>query len=432
MMIGVASAADARQDLGQQSKNSIWRTKLLAKWIWRAMLLAPLLLTACQSDKDEASAPAPAAEVDIAAPLKKEITEWEDFTGRFEAVRRVDVRARVTGYLLEKKFQDGQIVKQGDVLYVIDPRSFEFEVQRTQAQFDAAKRSYERAKSLRERQVVSEEDYDRRLQEMQSAEAALNVAKLNLGFTKVTAPSSGKISNDFTDVGNLVRENDTVLTRIVSVDPIHFVFEASQGSLLKYLRLDRAGQRPSSDRAPNPIVIKLLDEEGYAHKGRMNFVDNIIDPGTGTIRGRALVENKRALIYPGLFGRARLMGRSNFEATLLPEKSINTDQNRKFVYVVNSDNKTERRYVTTGSMLENGLVIIEAGLQGNERVVVNGIQRIRSAEQEVTPVKTDITWTEIQGMPDTTSFPSLAEIQGEGDIKPATFRDSRAEQGAGR
>lgn len=378
------------------------------------LLLLPILLTACGEDKPSAAAPAQPPEVDVAAPLVHKITEWEDFTGTFEAVRRVDVRARVSGYLIEKKFRDGQVVKKGDVLYVIDPRSFEFEVQRTQAQYDAAKRSYDRAESLRNRQVVSEEEYDRRLQELETAQSALNVAKLNLGFTQVTAPVGGKISNDFIDIGNLVRENETILTRIVSIDPIHFVFEASQSSLLKYMRLDREGQRPSSDRAPNPIVIRLIDEQNYTHRGRMNFVDNIVDAGTGTIRGRALIENKNALIYPGLFGRARLLGRSNFEATLLPEKAINTDQDRKFVYVVNDEDKVKRKYIAPGSMLENGLVIIESGLEGNERVVVSGIQRIRSADQQVKPVETSLEWKQINGMPDPATIPSLAEINGEG------------------
>ena len=231
---------------------------------WPLLLLLALALAGCREDKKAAAAPQKPAAVDVAIPLKHKITEWEDFTGRFKAVQSVDVRARVTGYLLEKKFKDGQTVEKGDVLYVIDQRPFQYEVQRTQAQYEAAKRSYERADRLRDRQVVSEEEYDRRLQEMQSAEAALDVAKLNLGFTEVKAPISGKTSSDFINIGNLVRENETILTRIVSVDPIHFVFEASQGSLLKYTRLDREGKRPSSDRAPNPIFVKLLDETSYS------------------------------------------------------------------------------------------------------------------------------------------------------------------------
>lgn len=378
-----------------------------------------LLAGGCQDDAGTASAAVPPPEVDVAAPLKRKITEWEEFTGRFEAVRRVDVRARVTGYLVEKKFKDGQMVEKGDILYVIDPRPFEFEVQRATATHASALRSYERAQTLSNSRNISEEIYDQRQQDLKVAEAALSVAKLNLEFTKVTAPTRGKISSDFIDTGNLVRENETILTRIVTVDPIHFEFEASQGSLLKYMRLDRAGERPSSDRAPNPIVIKLVDEQAYSHKGRMDFVDNIVDAGTGTIRGRALIENKDALIYPGLFGRARLRGRADFEAVLLPEKAINTDQDRKFVYIVGGEDQAERRYITPGQMLDNGLVIIEGGLQGDERVVVNGIQRIRSDKQQVTPVETKLAWRDVEGMPEPDAFPSLDDIRGEMATAPA-------------
>lgn len=396
------------------------------------MILLSFMLAGCGDRKKKAAAAPQPAEVDVAVPLKQKITEWEDFTGRFEAVSRVDVRARVTGYLIEKRFSDGQTVAKNDVLFVIDRRPFEYEVQRTQAQHEAAKRSYERAFRLREREVVSEEEYDRRLQEMRTAQAALNVAELNLGFTEVKAPISGKISNDFIHIGNLVRENETILTRIVSTDPIHFVFDVSQGAHLKFTRLDRAGERPSSDRAPNPIVIRLLDEKNYMHTGRMDFVDNVVDTGTGTIRGRALVENEKGLIFPGLFGRARLIGRSDFEATLLPEKAINTDQDRKFAYVVNGDNQIERRYITPGMMLDNGLVVIDSGLDGSERVVVNGIQRIRSPKQLVRPVETMLAWKDLEGMPASSTIPSLEAMRrNDHTVKPVQPAVADKPQSAG-
>lgn len=374
------------------------------------VLLLPLVLAGCLEEEKMAAA-VPPPEVDVAKPVTHKITEWEDFTGRFQAVDRVDIRARVTGYLLEKKFKDGQLVKKGDVLFVIDSRPFQYVLQRTETQYELAKKAYDRASKLTKNQTISEENFDERLQELKNSEAALKEAKLNLEFTEVKAPIDGKISDGFIDIGNLVRENETILTRIVSVDPIHFQFEASQGQLLKYLRLDRAGKRPSSDRAPNPIFVKLMDEKKFSHKGRMDFVDNIVDPGTGTIQGRALIENKDAIIYPGLFGRARLMGRNDFEAILLPEKAINTDQNKKFVYVVGEDDKTDRVYITPGSILENGLVIVEEGLKGNERVVVNGIQRIRAPKQPVKPVETKLEWKELESMPDVNLVPSLQSIQ---------------------
>ena len=243
---------------------------------------------------------------------------------------------------------------------------------------------------MRKTEAISQEEFDRRFQELKVAETALDDAKLNLAFTQVRAPVSGKVSRDFVNVGNLVRENETLLTRIVSVDPIHFYFEASQRMLLRYVRMDRAGKRPGSDRNPNPIFIKLQDEDDFIHAGQMDFVDNIVDPGTGTILGRALVPNPDAVIYPGLFGRARLIGSGEYEALLVPENAINTDQSRKYVYFVDDTNKVQRAYIQLGRIQEGGFYVVESGLKGNERVVVNGIQRIRSPEQTVTPVQTKL------------------------------------------
>lgn len=381
-------------------------------------------LAACENNSETISmAPSP-PEVEVAEPLKHAITEWEEFTGRFEAISQVDVRSRVTGYLLEKKFEDGQYVEAGDVLYVVDPRPFNYQLERVQAQHALAQREYDRAYGLRESRAISEEDLDRRFQELQESKALLNDARLELSFTEVKAPIAGKISDSFIDVGNLVREDETLLTRIVSVDPIHFRFEGSQGQLLKYLRLDRAGKRPSSDTAPNPIFIKLLDEKNYLHRGQMDFVDNVVDVGTGTIQGRAIVENSNSLIYPGLFGRARLLGNPKYEAILLPEKTINTDQNRKFVYVVSDDNTVDRAYVTLGPVLDNNLVVIREGLQGDEKVIIRGIQRIRNSGQSVTPVEQRLSWTEIETMPAV----DFDEVRPEADGEQAEASSSATTQ----
>lgn len=373
------------------------------------LLLVITLVAACGDPQAPATAPT-APEVDVALPLKQTLTEWDEFTGRFEALERVDIRARVTGYLTEKRFRDGQLVSKGDVLFVIDPRPFQYEVERAQAQHALANKAYQRALDLRKTQSIAQELFDERLQELRVSEAAFNEAKLNLAFTKITAPIDGKISDAFVDIGNLVSANETLMTRIVSVDPIHFVIEGSQSDFLKYLRLDRAGKRRSSDYSPNPIFIKLIDEEDYVHSGRMDFVDNVIDGGTGTIRARALVSNPEALIYPGLFGRARLLGSGEYEALLLPEKAINTDQSRKFVYAIDADNRAQRVYVSPGPVLDNGLVIVRKGLKGDERVVVNGIQRIRVPQQPVTPKQTPLSWTPLASMPDMSAVPSLETI----------------------
>jgi RND family efflux transporter MFP subunit len=383
-----------------------------------ASLMCLLVLLGCGDDNQQGAngAGQQPPSVDVAVPLVREITQWDEYTGRFEAIDNVDIRSRVTGYLTEKKFKDGQMVKKGDTLFVIDPRPFEFVVQRAEAEYTLADKEYVRAQSLRNSRAISQEDLDQRLQEKLVAEAALNDAKLNLEFTSVKSPINGKVSDDFVNVGNLVNENQTVLTRVVSANPIHFVFDASQAELLKYLRLDRSGKRQGSDTAPNPIYIKLQDEDTYSHAGRMDFVDNIVDPNTGTINGRAVVENNQQIIYPGLFGRARLIGQKNLETMVLPEGAINSDQDRKFVYVVGDDNTVQRSYVKIGDVLDNGLIIIDSGLEPNQKVVINGLQRIRQPGQPVTPEMVDIEWTPMETMPDYMNMPSLDAIKSEEGI----------------
>ncbi|AFJ01925.1 RND family efflux transporter, MFP subunit [Methylophaga frappieri] len=363
------------------------------------LTLLTLVVSGCNdTDAKATQTPAapPPAEVDVALPLKHQLTDWDEFTGRFEAISNVQLRARVTGYLVEKKFKDGQTVKKGDVLFVIDPRPFRYELQRVEAQHQLAKKEWERASNLRETKAISQEEVDRRFQELQIAKATLDNARLQIQFTEVISPIDGKVSDSFADVGNMVEENETILTRIVSTNPIHFRFEGSQGDLLKYIRLDRAGQRPSSDTAPNPIYIKLMDEDKFYHHGKMNFVDNAVDSATGTIQATAEVNNDAGIIYPGLFGRARLLGRANYEAVLVPESAINTDQDKKFVYIVNGDDQVQRQYVTVGNLLDNDFIVISTGLTGEERVVVNGIQRIRQAQQVVSPNMTELEWREIE------------------------------------
>lgn len=379
-------------------------------------IVTALFVTGCsESDAQPAAAATapPPAEVDVAHPLKRTLTDWDEFTGRFEAINDVQLRARVTGYLVEKKFKDGQFVKKGDVLFVIDPRPFSYELQRVEAQHDLAQKEWERAQNLRETRAISQEEADRRFQELQIAKASLNDARLQLGFTKVTAPIDGKMSDSYVDIGNMVEENETVLTRIVSTNPVHFRFEGSQSDLLKYLRLDRAGQRPSSDSAPNPIYVKLLDEDKFYHQGRMHFVDNAVDSSTGTIQATAEVNNDAGILYPGLFGRARLLGRSNYEAVLVPENAINTDQDKKFVYIVNDDNQVQRQYVSVGNLLDNDYIVISNGLVGDEQVVINGIQRIRQPQQVVSPNLTELEWREIDTIVHSNDEPDTAQIAGQ-------------------
>lgn len=376
-------------------------------------LFLPLFLTACSGeDAEQGGGAPPPAEVDVSLPLKKKITEWDDYIGRFQAIKRVDVRSRVTGYLTEKRFKDGQMVKKGDVLFVIDQRPFQYELNRIQAQYSLAQKEYARTNKLRETRAISEQDFDQRLQELKVAEAALDEARLNFEFTEVKSPIDGKVSADFINVGNLVVQNDTILTRVVSVNPIHFLFDASQAELLKYIRLDRQGKRSASTDTANPVFIKLADSEEYTHWGRMDFVDNVVDEGTGTIQGRALVENSDKIIYPGLFGRLRLIASDEgYEALLVPERALNSDQDRKFLYFVDDENKVQRAYVKLGPLLDNGYLVVREGLKGDERVVVSGIQRIRMPQQVVLPVAVELEWREQNSnMPDVSIIPTLEEM----------------------
>jgi RND family efflux transporter MFP subunit len=382
-----------------------------------ALVLATLIsiaITGC-SDTESNSTPKPTllAEVDIAQPLSHKLTDWDEFTGRFEAINDVSLRARVTGYLVEKKFKDGQTVKKGDLLFVIDPRPFEYQLQRMQAEYALAEKEWTRANSLRQTRAIAQEEVDRRYQELQIAKASLNDAKLQLTFTEIRSPIDGKISDSYVDIGNLVEENGTLLTRIVSTNPMHFRFEGSQNDLLKYLRLDKAGQRPSSVRTPNPIYIKLIDEDKFYHQGKMHFVDNAVDESTGTIQATASVNNDAGLIYPGLFGRARLLGKSNYDALLVPESAINTDQDKKYVYIVDESDKIQRRYVQVGNLLDNNFIVVANGLEQKDHVVVNGIQRIRQSNQQVIPNMTELTWTPIETLVITPEAPTANADKGE-------------------
>ncbi len=341
----------------------------------------------CKPGPQGQGAPRGAPEVTVLQPSQQTITEWEEYTGRFQAVESVDIRARVTGYIERVEFDDGALVEAGDLLFVIDQRTFQYALQRAEAQHALAVKEYERAEKLIASRSIPQEEFDRRVQEVNITEASLLQAQLDLQFTEVRSPISGKVSRDLNNVGNLVIANETILTNIVSLDPIHFYFDASQNDLLKYIRLDRSGQRQGSDTAPNRVEVRLPDETGFPHPGHMDFVDNRIDQSTGTIQGRALIPNPGAVIYPGMFGLARLIGRSEVDVLAIPRTAVSTDQSRRFVYVVDEENRAQRRYITLGRMLEDGYQVVNSGLDAGDRVVINGMQRIRQPDQPVTPVK---------------------------------------------
>jgi RND family efflux transporter MFP subunit len=350
-------------------------------------LAGAVLLVLCAlggGARGQSGVPIPA--VAVANPLAKHIVQWDEYTGRFEAVQRVEIRPRVSGYIEQVNFTDGAIVHQGDVLFTIDPRPYQIavdqaraDVLRAQAEVQRSSTDYARAEELVKSATATVRDRDQRranfdtarAQEM-SAEAALRNAELNLEWTKVTAPLTGRISDRKVDAGNLVSGSGdaTLLTTIVSLDPIYFTFEAAEADYVHYVRMSRAGKRPSSRDAPNPVEVRLADEAGWPHEGHMNFVDNAVDEHSGTIRGRAVFDNKDGFFVPGTFGRMRLFG-GYADVLLVPDAAIFSDQAEKIVYVLGPDNVVLGKPVTLGD-LAYGLRAITAGLAPADKVIVSG------------------------------------------------------------
>ncbi len=357
-------------------------------------ILVSLALAGCNPGEDETAAQAPPPPpVTVSPPLQQSIVEWDEYVGRFQAVDHVEVRARVSGYLQSIEFEDGDLVEVGEVLFVIDPRPFHIAVEQARATLEQAEtrltlaeQELERAQPLLSRGNISQSAFDERVQEQQEgqasvrlAEANLNAALLDLEFTNVRAPISGRVSRNLVSVGNLVTGssvNATPLTTIVSIDPIHFYFDVSEADHLKYIRLARSGDRPSSRENPNPVELALMDEDEFMHEGRMDFVDNVIDFDSGTVTGRAILPNPDQVFVPGMFARVRLIGSGRYDALLVPETAIGTDQSRRFVYVVDADNIAHLRAVELGPLLDE-LRVIREGLAPEDLVIINGVQRAR-------------------------------------------------------
>src|SRR5215831_5435111 len=357
------------------------------------IVLLSMTLSGCgQGQPPQQAAAAPP--VTVAQPVKRTVTDWDEFTGRFEAVEEVQVKARVGGFVTNVEFKDGDMVHAGDLLYLIDSRPFEAvaaqadgQLADARAKVELAKRELDRSLNLVQTSAVSEQVVDQRRQALQAAhaaeivaEGALKAAQLNVEFTHVPAPISGRVSRHLVSVGNLVSGSvtgtSTLLTTIVSLDPIYIYFDVDEATYLKNSKLWFEGKRPSSRDTPNPVQVTLTGETRPSHEGKMDFIDNRLDVSTGTLRSRAIIPNKDLSILPGQFGRVRLIGSAPYEALLLPDTAIATDQSRKIVLVVKDDDTVEAKTVVLGP-LDEGLRVVREGLHPDDRVIIDGIQRAR-------------------------------------------------------
>jgi len=350
-----------------------------------------MALAGCQS---KAEGPPPGAfgppPVSVAPAVQRQVQEFDEFTGRLEAPQSVDLRPRVSGYIKKVHFRDGQEVKQGDLLFSIDPDPYLAELAKARAQLASAQTQVELARSEEERahklidvKAISQQEYDQLTSgsrnaaaNVQAAQAAVAAAELNVGYAQIHAPITGRASRANVTAGNLVNVGDPVLTSIVSQDKVYAYFEAGEDAFLKYVRLAREGARPSSRTHPNPVHMGLADEQGYPHEGVMDFVDNRLNPQTGAMRGRAVFDNAERRFTPGLFARIKLIGSGTYNAVLTPEQAIGTDQSKKFVLVIGQGNTAQFREVKLGALID-GMRVVRSGLAAGELVVVNGLQRVR-------------------------------------------------------
>ncbi len=364
-----------------------------------AALAAAALLAACGQEQPAQGNASPPPVVTVANPVKRTVTDHDEYVGRFVPVDSVEVRARVSGYLDRIHFDDGQIVRQGDMLFTIDQRPFQNALEQAKANLAQARANLafaegdlERASQLVRDKTITQQTYDQRTQAKRVAqasvaaqEAAVAQATLDLNFSELRAPVSGRIGDRRVSIGNLVTGgtsgNTTLLATIVSIDPIRFEFTFDEASYLRYERAAAGNDVASRDGVA--VSLKLIDEADFIHQGRMDFVDNVIDRASGTIRGRAVFANPKGMLTPGMFARVRVPGSSPYEAMLVPEIAIGTDQVRKFVITVAADGTAQQKYVTLGQLV-GPLRVIKEGLGQDDRVIVNGIMRARPG-QKVTP-----------------------------------------------
>jgi len=352
-------------------------------------LTAPAALLSCSRHQPAAMPP---PRVTVSQPQVATVTNWDEYPGHLEAIEMVEVRPRVSGYIDSISFTEGAELKAGDPLFVIDPKPYQAEydraaadVKRYKTALDLSRIELVRVQRLKDSGAVSEEELDERKSavaqgeaNVAGSEAALETASLNLNFTRVTSPIVGRVSRAEVTRGNLVTggiNGGTLLSSVVSMDPMYLYFDADEQSYLRYTQMARTGERPSSRDAANPVQVGLANEEGFPHTGTVDFVDNQLNPQTGTIRARAVLQNKDGLFTPGLFARVQLLGSSEHAAILIDDRAVNTDQSQKYVFLLGADNKIEYRSVKLGRII-GGLRSVREGLKAGDVIVVNGAQRV--------------------------------------------------------
>ena len=368
-------------------------------FVCAGLLLLLLTETGCKKASAPQQGPLP---VNVVTVIEKEVNEWDEFTGRLDPVESVEIRPRVSGYITEIHFEAGAIVKKGDLLYVIDPRPYQAdfdrakaEVDRMDAQLKLAQIELNRAKELRDKNTISASEFDQKAATFQgaaaaksSAEAAKDSAALNLEFTQIKSPVDGRVSDQRITIGNLVQPGagpESVLTTVMSVDPIYAKVDADENAILKYVKLSEEGKRVSARTAKIPAWIELGNETDFPHEGYVDFVDNRLDPGTGTIRARVVLKNWNPnFITPGFFVRVRVAGATPYRAALVADRVISSQQGLKYAFVVKPDNTVERRTLETGSLFE-GKRIVKTGLKDGEKVVSTRLQLLQVG-MKVTPI----------------------------------------------